>query len=325
MKALVNIGPGKLALLDRKLPQPGPGQVLIRTLACGICATDLEMIRGWDRTGFPAVPGHEWCGRVEALGKGAPRALLGKKCVGYNVWAGGGEVGFEHPGGYAQCFVTEAAGLVALPESLPADTAVLIEPLATCTRALKRLGLEDFSRALVVGDGPIGILLAFLLRRAGVQEIRQVGGVRERLKASEKLSGAGTLLVRPGTGDTVRAMGRRFGGGFANVLEASGSAAGMEAALALCARGGRLLVLGDYRKATAGFPWNDLLHRELTLIGSNASADAWGEAAKTALASKRMLAPLVTHRLQMGDYARGFELVRTRRAIKVVLRWSNEP
>ncbi len=70
MKAIVNTGPGRLEMRDLPTPSPAAGQVRIRTGAVGICATDLEMIGGWDRTGFPAIPGHEWSGTVDALGPG---------------------------------------------------------------------------------------------------------------------------------------------------------------------------------------------------------------------------------------------------------------
>ena len=69
MKAIVNTAPGQLEFQELPLPEPGAGQVRIRTGACAICATDLVMIAGWDRTGFPAIPGHEWAGTVDAAGR----------------------------------------------------------------------------------------------------------------------------------------------------------------------------------------------------------------------------------------------------------------
>ena len=70
MKAIVNTAPGRLEWKDLRLPKPRPGEVRVRTGACGICATDLAMIAGWKRTGFPSIPGHEWSGTVEAVGRG---------------------------------------------------------------------------------------------------------------------------------------------------------------------------------------------------------------------------------------------------------------
>lgn len=67
---IVNVGPNQLELTTLPLPDPKAGQVRIQTAACGICATDLSMIEGWERTGFPAIPGHEWSGIVESVGSG---------------------------------------------------------------------------------------------------------------------------------------------------------------------------------------------------------------------------------------------------------------
>src|SRR5512136_3093109 len=130
MKAIVNTGPNRLEFLEVPMPQPGPGQVRIRTGACGICATDMLMIAGWDRTGFPSIPGHEWAGTVDELGEGVDQALLGRRCTGENALSTGGEVGFENPGGYGEFFVTEARNIYPLPARFPFRTAALMEPLA---------------------------------------------------------------------------------------------------------------------------------------------------------------------------------------------------
>ena len=194
MKALVQTAPEKLELLDWPQPQPGCGQVRIHTRACGICATDLKMLAGWQRTGFPTIPGHEWSGIVDAAGLGVDPGLEGRLCVAENVLLDGGEVGFEHPGGYGEFFLTEARNLYPLPGSVPFTTAVLAEPLAVCLRALHRLDLSGVGRALVFGDGPMGQLMLLLLRRGGVEEVCMVGGVPERLALAAGLGAAGTLL-----------------------------------------------------------------------------------------------------------------------------------
>ena len=81
MKAIVNTGPGALEWLEWPDPVCGSGQVRIRVRACGVCATDLEMIRGWERTGCPSIPGHEWSGVVDQVGEGVDPQLLGRSCV----------------------------------------------------------------------------------------------------------------------------------------------------------------------------------------------------------------------------------------------------
>ena len=86
MKAIVHVAPGRLEWQDWPLPQPGPGQARIRTLACGICATDLEMIAGWNRTGFPAIPGHEWSGVVDAWDPAAMRPCWASRASPKTCW-----------------------------------------------------------------------------------------------------------------------------------------------------------------------------------------------------------------------------------------------
>lgn len=319
MKAIVNTGPNQLAMQDWPTPEPGPGQVRIKTGAVGVCATDLEMIAGWERTGFPAIPGHEWAGCVDAVGAGVDANLVGRRCVAENVLADGGEVGFEHPGAYGEYFVTEARHVQPLPADFPLPAAALIEPLAVSVRGVKRLRVEDWSRALVFGDGPIGLLMVMLLRRE-VEEIVMVGGRADRLALARDLGAATTLNYHQIEGDLAAAVAAEAGA-FPNIVEASGSGQAMRASLDLAAPGGKVLMLGDYKRARADFAWNHLLHREIELIGSNASAGAWPEAVRLAVEEKLPLERLITHRFPAARFAEGVAVTRSRECIKVILEW----
>lgn len=323
MKAIVNTGPGQLIMQDWPLPQPGAGQVRIRTGACGICATDLHMIAGWKRTGFPAIPGHEWAGTVDAVGEGVTPELVGSRCVAENVLADGGELGFEHPGGYGEYLLTEARNLQILPANFPLSVATLIEPLAVSVRGTRRLRLEDRKSALIFGDGPIGLLMLILLRGADVENIVMVGGRPGRLALALELGAITTVNYHQVSGDLAAAIQKVNGQRFPNVVEASGSNTAIQASLDSLALCGKMLVLGDYGDARAGFRWNDLLHREIELIGSNASAGAWPEAVQQAILNMASLERLITHRLPVDRFAEGMELTRSHRGsmIKVVLEW----
>lgn len=323
MRAIVNTGPGQLEWQERPVPEPGPGEVLIRTAACGICATDFEMIAGWTRTGFPAIPGHEWAGHVAAVGPGVPDEWLGRACVGENVRGDGGEVGFEHPGGYASFFVTEARLLHSLPEGYPLQVATLIEPLAVVERGLARWRPDGRTPVLVLGDGPIGLLATLLLRSRGSFEIVLLGGRESRLALGLAMGALRKVNYHDFTGSPATELLRQAPGGFPAIFEASGKAEAMEWALALAARGARILVLGDYGSACARFPWNTLLHRELELIGSNASEGGWERAVSVAAWEQERLARLVTHHLPAARFEEAFALAKNRRsgAVKVVLDW----
>ena len=323
MKAIVSVGPGCLELRDLPLPEPGPGQVRIRTAACGICATDLNMIAGWERTAFPAVPGHEWAGSVDALGAGVDATWAGRRVVAENVWAAGGEVGFEHPGGYGQYFLTEAANLQALPPGIPWARAALAEPLAVAVHALHRLGGDLPGPVLICGDGPIGLLLLALLRRAGRDDVCLIGGRPNRLALALRWGAARTFDYHQ-LAQGVRDLGGLQSGGFGVVLEAAGSPAALDGALDIVRPGGRILVMGDYGEARASFAWNQLLHGEFHLLSSNASAGAWPDAVALLADERLPLEELITHRRPAERFADAFALVRARDsgAIKVLLEWA---
>ena len=323
MKAIVNSAPNVLQWLDYPLPQPGPGQVRIRTGACGICATDLDMISGWDRTGFPSTPGHEWSGTVDAVGAGVDAALAGQRCVAENVWsADGGEVGFEHPGGYGQYLLTEAANVQPIPADFPFTTAALIEPLAVCVRAVNRLGPVK-GNVLVFGDGPIGLLVTALLARRGAGEVTLVGGRAQRLNLAREFGAQQTINHHEVHGDLAQAIQAQTGARFPAVVEATGSGAAARAALACVAHEGKLLIMGDYAHARADFAWNFLLHDELTILSSNASAGAWPEAVRLAVSKQVPLERLVTHSYPAAQFDEAIALARSRRSdvIKVILEW----
>jgi len=319
MNAIVNTGPGQLEWLTLPTPAPAAGQVRIRTAACGICATDLHMIAGWDRTGFPSIPGHEWSGVVDAVGDDVDASLIGLPCVAENVWSDGGEVGFEHPGGYGQFLFTESRLVHTLPATFPLWAAPLIEPLAVCVRAMRKLRTDISPRpALILGDGPIGLLMLLLLRRAGA-DVTLIGGRPARLTLAETMGASCALNYH--SPDDMEHLTKRDGT-FGTVVEASGGPSSMTTAMQAAGRGAKLLVVGDYGPARADFPWNQLLHQELELIGSNASADAWSDAVTLATRGGLPLQQLVTHRLPARDFPQAIGLARyDRTAVKVVIEW----
>jgi threonine dehydrogenase-like Zn-dependent dehydrogenase len=317
VKAIVNTDANRLEWLDVPRPDPDRGQVRIRTAAVGICATDVEMIAGWERTGFPSIPGHEWSGVVDAVGSCGNPDFVGRPCVAENVWSDGGEVGFEHPGGYGQFFVTEQANVHLLPDEFPMSSAALIEPLAVCVHARNRARANLVEPVMIMGDGPIGLLMLAVLRNMGISDITLVGGRDYRLAVGREM-GARRTCEHQGI-----ASGASGLGDFRTIVEASGSTDALNAAMNLAMRGATILLLGDYGTSRAGFLWNTILHRELHLIGSNASAGAWPEAVMLAVSGQIPLDRLATHRMPADQFSEGLRLTRDRQAnmIKVILDW----
>jgi L-iditol 2-dehydrogenase len=319
MKAIVNTGDNRVEWKEWPKPDPGPAQVRIRTAFCGICATDLEMIGGWDRTGYPSIPGHEWSGVVDAVGEGVEQRLAGSVCVADNILSDGGEVGFEHPGGYGEYFLTEARNIRLLPADFPLDAAALIEPLAVCVRGMKRLKLDDRRSALVIGDGPLGLLFVSLLKLENVQNIVCAGGRPARLEMALSLDADRIVNYHDDADIDSKMLGNSS---FQTVIEASGAASGMKTALNFAARGGKILIIGDYGANRADFPWNMLLHNELELIGSNAGTDAWDEAVCLAVNCRVPLKQLISARFPAYEFSNALRMVlESREAVKIMLDW----
>ena len=323
MRAIVNTSANQLELLEYPLPQPGHGQVRIRTVACGICATDMEMIAGWDRTNFPAIPGHEWAGIIDAVGENVDNSMVGRKCVAENVLADGGEVGFEHPGGYAEYFLTSSDKTQFLPDNFSLSTATLIEPLAVSVRGIRKLGNRLPEPILIFGDGPIGLIMTMLLKRGGTKQLIIVGGRENRLKLAQKLGATHTFNYHDLGSEISSAIRQELKHGFNTVIEASGNDRAFHDAVELANLDCRILIVGDYKEGVARFKLNTMIHKELRIIGSNASAGAWVEAVELAVKEDFPLEKLITHKFPAVQYEQGFKLMHSRNSevLKVILEW----
>jgi len=164
--------------------------------------------------------------------------------------------------------------------------------------------------------------MVILLCKSGVGDVVAVGGRPNRLALAREFGACGTFNYHDAGTDLVAGVTAALGKDFPNVIEASGSAAAMNACLDLAGRGGKVLVIGDYGVARADFPWNRLLHRELELAGSNASAGAWAEAVALAASRALPLDRLITQRFPAASCAEAIGLARTSRdVIKIVMEW----
>src|SRR5882762_979371 len=176
-KAVEVSAPGTLRVVERKVTEPGAGQVRIRVEACGICHTDAATVTGvYPGLKLPRVPGHEVVGRIEALGSGVSRWKIGQR-VGVGLIAGedgvcepcrrGDTVNCQNPissgvtmdGGYAEVMIAEARGIVSVPDELKsAEAAPLLCAGVTTYNALRNAGLRGGDLVAVQGIGGLGHL-----------------------------------------------------------------------------------------------------------------------------------------------------------------------
>jgi 2-desacetyl-2-hydroxyethyl bacteriochlorophyllide A dehydrogenase len=261
---------------------PGPGEVELAPAYVGICGTDLHIFHGdMDaRVAVPAVLGHEMSGRIVRVGPDVegwrpgdavtvmplrwddtcPACRKGHQHVCQNL----DFIGIDSPGAMQQRWTVPASTLVRLPDSVPLDRAALVEPTAVAVHDVGRAGVRDGERVVVVGGGPVGVLIALVARAAGA-EVRVVElSAHRRLLAGE----LGLTAWDPAAVDVPELVREWTGDAGADVaFEVSGAAAGVDMAVDVLGVRGRLCLVAIHPK-----PREVNLHRffwrELTLVGA---------------------------------------------------------
>ena len=278
---------------------PGPGEARIRIAYCGICGTDMHVYHGnMDaRVGLNRVIGHEMSGVVEALGEGVSSHLLGQKvvvrpldhCGDCPACAAGHEhichnlrfLGLDTDGAMQELWVVPAHTLHQLPADLRLDHAALIEPVAVACHDVRLSGLQPGEDVVVIGGGPIGVLVAMVARDAGgnvvISEVNP-----NRLAIAEQL---GFDPVNPAEVDLAQAINSRTGAKGADVVfEVSGTQPGVDAMTAVAATRARIVMVAIHAQKPAidlfQFFW-----RELKLIGARVYEPADYEKAIAIIAS----------------------------------------
>ncbi|MFD2415156.1 zinc-dependent alcohol dehydrogenase [Amycolatopsis pigmentata] len=261
---------------------PPPGHVRIDVAYTGICGTDLHIFHGdMDaRVGPPGVIGHEMSGRIARIGEdvdgwrpGDPVTVMPLSWCGRCPACQAGHahicerlvfLGVDASGSLQSSWTVPAATLVRLPPDLRLDHAALVEPTAVAVHDVKRAGLRPGEQAIVVGGGPIGLLIALVARRSGA-DVLVVEPDSYRRSVAESL---GLRALDPSADGLTDAVGRWTEGAGATVaFEVSGAAAGVETAVDALATRGRLVQV-----AIHSVPREVNLHRffwrELTLLGA---------------------------------------------------------
>jgi D-arabinose 1-dehydrogenase-like Zn-dependent alcohol dehydrogenase len=257
-KAVEVSAPGVLRVVERKISEPGAGQVRIRVEACGICHTDVATVTGtYPGLILPRVPGHEVVGRIEALGAGVSRWKIGQR-VGVGLIAGedgvcepcrrGDMVNCQNPvvsgvtadGGYAEVMIAEARGIASIPDELgSAEAAPLLCAGITTYNALRNAGLRGGDLVAVQGIGGLGHLGIQFARQMGFHTVA-IGRGGEKEKLAKDL---GAHVYIDTAVDDSAALLQRMGGARAILATApSGNAMGPLVS-GLAARG-KLIVVG---------------------------------------------------------------------------------
>ncbi|MGW3571912.1 zinc-dependent alcohol dehydrogenase [Streptomyces sp. NPDC000941] len=210
MRAFVLTAPGAYEVQDLPAPVAGPGEVVVDVERVGVCGTDVEFFTGemaylhQGHSSYPIRLGHEWSGRVAAVGDGVAPGWLGRRVMGDTMLGCGTcrrclrgrrhvcekrrEVGVRgaQPGALAEQLAVPASSLHALPDSVDAVLGALVEPGGNALRAARAAAPDPGDRALVLGPGTIGLLVAMFLRAAGA-EVHLMGATEGSLAFARSL------------------------------------------------------------------------------------------------------------------------------------------
>ncbi len=327
MRAAVYRGVDDVRVETVAVPEIGPGELLVKIDTCGVCGTDLKKIHTGSHSA-PRIFGHEMAGTVVKVGQGVTEFSVGDRVMAYHhVPCGdcyycrkqtfaqcneykkvGCTAGFAPSGGGFAEYIRVMdwivkRGVVRIPDEIPFEQAAFIEPVNTCYKAIRTLGLKPDETVLVIGQGPIGILLAALAVRTGATVLTS------DLYPERHAVAAGFGLTHPldARGDVVAAARAATEGRGADVvlLAVSGDAL-IKVAVDAVRPGGRVMLFAATQHSAATFDPGTVCMDEKTLMGSySSSLTVNDDVAKLVFEGYRDgsfdLTKLITHRFSLED------------------------
>jgi L-iditol 2-dehydrogenase len=319
MKAVVYHGINDVRLEEVPVPEVGAGEILVRVHTCGICGTDLKKIATGSHSA-PRIFGHETSGIVAKVGEGVRKFGIGERVVVFHhipcrecyyclhkTFAQcatykkvGCTAGFDPSGGGFAEYVRVMdwiveKGMVRIPEGVSFEQACFVEPVNTCIKGIEGLRLQRGETVLVIGQGPIGLILAVLAKRAGTRVITSdLYPARLTMASSFGLN----LTIDASKADAVQAVrGMTEGRGADAVILAVGGSGLIRPAMDATRPGGRVLLFAQTVRGEATIDPAAVCVDEKTLLGSySASVDLQEESVRFVMNREMDLERLISHR-----------------------------
>jgi 2-desacetyl-2-hydroxyethyl bacteriochlorophyllide A dehydrogenase len=331
MQAVVFPAPESLVVEQVPDPVCRPDEVVVQVSRCGICGTDLHIYRNEYMAEYPLIPGHEFGGVVVEVGGAVKDIRRGERvAVDPNLYCGHCEfcrnqqanhclnwqgVGVTRPGGFAEYAAVPAQACYPLPESLNETQVAFIEPLACVVYALQRLRVWPADDVLIVGAGPMGLLLVQALRHSGAGQVVVVEKQPERLELAARLGATATVAAGPEQPATLRQLAPH---GFGVVVDATGVPAVIESSFAFLKPRGQFLQFGVTPKdATIRLRPYDIFHKDWHLIGSFALCYTFQPAISWLENKVIDVSSLVSETVPMADFPAAFHRFASGTTLKV--------
>jgi 2-desacetyl-2-hydroxyethyl bacteriochlorophyllide A dehydrogenase len=325
-KAAVWRGENRLEVVERAIPSPGPGEVLLRVRVAGICGTDLHILTGrHPEARPPLVPGHEFAGEVSDVGKGVASNLIGTR-FGSDSYVGCREcrycrsrrpqlcekgtceLGINRDGGWSEYVVVPAENLYPLPDKvsfLEAGAGCILNcPMA----AIEAVGVTPGDVVLIIGDGPSSLVMIQLAALKGASKVIVAGHRKRRLSLALELGAS--QVVNTHAEDLTRAI-KSLGSAPQVVIDAVGKSETFDLALSLAGREGRIHLFGLPEGPMDGLRLDALLFKELRIVSSTGAPTLWPKAMDLLCRGQLRIAPLISHRFPIEEAPAALDYIRS--------------
>ena len=329
---------------ETAVPVLKTGQVMVAVTHAGICGTDRHIYE-WDhwsrsRVGLGTTLGHELCGTVVAVGPNVQRAEIGQR-VSAEGHIGCGEcpncrtghahicqsvdiLGIDRDGCFAQYVALPEENLWPVHPEIPDHIAAIFDPLGNAVHTV--MAAEVSSRSvLITGVGIIGLMAVTVARAAGASQIVVTDTNPARLELAQTLGADQVFRADdPHWPDQIRHLSH--GQGPEVLLEMSGHPQAIRDGFRALANGGTAALLGLPTEPVSFDLPNDIIFKGARVLGINGRRmfDTWYQMERFLLAGRLNLEPIITHQIELADFDRGFKLMQSGEAIKVVLRIPQE-
>ncbi len=323
------IGVRNFQIIERAIPDPGPGEVQVRVAAVGVCGSDLhsysEGAVGDAPCVFPMVLGHEPAGVVVKTGIGVTgwsagdRAALEPALYCYhcefcrsgkhNVCA---NLRFmsnpEEPGFFREYLNLPARNLLALPQGVSLELGTVVEPLAVALHSMQLVALGPGETAAVFGSGPIGLLTLIALKLAGAARVWVIDPVVHRLELAR--SAGADAVIDPRSVDPVRQILRDTGSRGVDVaIDCGGKHDSINQCIHVTRNTGRVVMTAIPSEVRVAVEFSPLRRKEITLYNVRRSNHEAPDALAMISAHRNLFAPLITHARPLDHISQAFSLL----------------
>ncbi len=317
METIVIQKPYDIELVERDIPEPGPGEVLIKVMASGICGTDIHIFKGEYLGEYPVIPGHEFSGEVVAAGNAVTRFEEGDRvavepniacdnCVHclnnrHNFCLNWQAIGVTLPGGMAQYVMAPEKAIFNIGD-LPFEQGAFMEPLSCVIHGIERAQLRLADQLAILGAGPIGNLILQMSHLQGTAQVTVLENNPGRADLAREM-GADLVLSR---------MEELRSDAYDVVIDATGVIPVMSRAIDFARKGGIVLLFGVPPSGKLmEIEAFKIFQKGLTILSSFTSLRNSFQAVKLLRSGQIDVRPLISHHLSLKEMPQAIEMIET--------------